>query len=75
MIQIDYSNRPSRLLDELRKAVCARRAAAGPWETIHLVVPNRHLEGALRRHLAVGELESPLAVAANHFHQSLGAAA
>ena len=65
MIQIDYSNRPSRLLDELRKAVCARRAAAGPWETIHLVVPNRHLEGALRRHLAVGELESPLAVAAN----------
>lgn len=65
MIQLHYSNRPSRLLDSLREDLCARRAASGPWETVHIVVPNRHLEGTVRRHLAQAELESPGAAAAN----------
>lgn len=57
MLRLTYSNRTERLLEALTATLAAEREAFGPWEPIHLVVPNpnvkRYLVDGLSRSLGV----------------------
>lgn len=57
MLRLTYSNRTERLLETLAKALREERESFGPWEPIHLVVPNpnvkRYLMDGLSRSLDV----------------------
>jgi len=65
MIRLRYSNRPAHLLECLGADICETRAGGSVWDTIHVVIANRHQEGVVKRHLAGRELDAPLAASAN----------
>jgi exodeoxyribonuclease V gamma subunit len=61
MLELTYSNRTEALLENLiRRVKAEREAGRGPWEPLHLVVPNPHFKEYLRQALA-----TRLGVAAN----------
>jgi len=63
VIRLRYGNRPSGLLDCLAEDIAEARSS--PWTTVHVVVPSRHQEGAVKRHLAAAALADPRAASAN----------
>ncbi|MBX3252363.1 MAG: exodeoxyribonuclease V subunit gamma, partial [Myxococcales bacterium] len=64
-IRLVYSQRTESLVDALADALSAERAARGPLEPAHLVVPSRNLE----RHVVLA-LAERLGIAANlRFHR------
>ncbi|MDP2877198.1 MAG: exodeoxyribonuclease V subunit gamma, partial [Holophaga sp.] len=69
MLELTYSNRTEALLDRLAERLQAERAGEnGPWEPIHIVVPNPYLKEYLRLGLA-----RRLGIAANlHFSYLAG---